>query len=159
MHETEHSKPVHWDNPEGWEHMCTILYSCQYMTKPPQYCKEINFQLKKKKRIHLQCRKRRRHTFNPWVAKISWRRKWQPSPVFLPVKSHGQSRVVGYSPQGHKRVRHDWATEHTTTTTCIYHTTKMVRVSVHVIADKTICSIASSVYRTSLCFILFHRKH
>ena len=28
--------------------------------------------------------------FNPWVEKIPWRRKWQPSPVFLPGESHGQ---------------------------------------------------------------------
>ena len=36
--------------------------------------------------------------FNPWVRKISWRRKWQPTPVFLPGKSHGQRHLVGYSP-------------------------------------------------------------
>ena len=35
------------------------------------------------------------------VRKISWRRKWQPTPVFLPGKSHGQ-RSLGYSPWGHK---------------------------------------------------------
>jgi len=35
--------------------------------------------------------------FNPWVRKISWRRKWQPTPVFLPGKSHGQWNLVGYS--------------------------------------------------------------
>ena len=40
----------------------------------------------------------RRHRFNPWVRKIPWRRKWQPIPVFLPVKSHGQRNQVGYSP-------------------------------------------------------------
>ena len=34
-----------------------------------------------------QCRRCR---FNPWVRKIPWRRKWQPTPVFLPEKSHGQ---------------------------------------------------------------------
>ena len=34
-----------------------------------------------------QCR---RHGFNPWIRKIPWRRKWQPTPVFLPGKSHGQ---------------------------------------------------------------------
>ena len=34
--------------------------------------------------------------------KISWRRKWQPSPVFLPGKSHGQRSLVGYSPSGRK---------------------------------------------------------
>ena len=27
---------------------------------------------------------------NPWVGKIPWRRKWQPTPIFLPRKSHGQ---------------------------------------------------------------------
>ena len=32
-----------------------------------------------------QCR---RCGFNPWVKKIPWRRKWQPTPVFLPGKSH-----------------------------------------------------------------------
>ena len=32
---------------------------------------------------------RRRCEFNPWVRKIPWRRKWQPTPVFLPGKSHG----------------------------------------------------------------------
>ena len=40
-----------------------------------------------------------------------WRRKWQPVPVFLPRKAHGQRRLVGYSPWGHKRVRHDLETK------------------------------------------------
>ena len=31
-----------------------------------------------------------------------WRRKWQPTPVFLPGESHGQRSLVGYSPRGHK---------------------------------------------------------
>ena len=39
--------------------------------------------------------------FNPWIGKISWRRKWQPTPVFLPGKSHGRS-LVGYSPWDRK---------------------------------------------------------
>ena len=47
----------------------------------------------------LQCR---RPGFNPWVGKISWRRKWQPTAEFLPGKSHGQRNLVGYSPWGHK---------------------------------------------------------
>ena len=33
---------------------------------------------------------------------MHWRRKWQPTPVLLPGKSHGQRSMVGYSPQGHK---------------------------------------------------------
>ena len=47
----------------------------------------------------LQCG---RPGFTPWVRKILWRRKWQPSPVLLPGKSHGWRSVVGYSPWGHK---------------------------------------------------------
>ena len=40
--------------------------------------------------------------FYLWVRKIPWRRKWQPTPVFLPGKSHGQRSLAGYSPWGHK---------------------------------------------------------
>ena len=47
----------------------------------------------------MQCRRR---GFNPWVGKIPWRRKWQPTPVFLPGKSHGQSSLAGYSLRGRK---------------------------------------------------------
>ena len=46
-----------------------------------------------------QCR---RCEFDLWVGKISWRRKWQPTPVFLSGKSHGQRSLVGYSPWGHQ---------------------------------------------------------
>ena len=40
--------------------------------------------------------------FAPWVGKIPWRRKWQPTPVFLPEESHGQRSLGGYSPWGRK---------------------------------------------------------
>ena len=46
----------------------------------------------------------RRPGFNPWVGKILWRRKWQPTPVFLPGKSHGQRSLAGYSLWGHKEL-------------------------------------------------------
>ena len=36
------------------------------------------------------------------VGKIPWRRKWQPTPKFLPGECHGQRSLVGYSPWGHK---------------------------------------------------------
>ena len=52
-----------------------------------------------------QCRRLKRHGFNPWVGKIPWRRTWQPTPVFLPRESHGQRSLAGYSPCG-RRVRH-----------------------------------------------------
>ena len=40
--------------------------------------------------------------FNPWFGKISWRRKWQPTPVLLPGESHGRKSLVGYIPWGCK---------------------------------------------------------
>ena len=43
-----------------------------------------------------------RHWFDPWVRKIPWRRKWQPTPVFLSRRSQGQRSLVGYSPWGCK---------------------------------------------------------
>ena len=49
-----------------------------------------------------QHRRHRRHRFHPWVRKIPWRRRWQPTPVFFPGDSHGQRRLVGYSPYGPK---------------------------------------------------------
>ena len=35
---------------------------------------------------------------------IPWRRKWQPTPVFLPGKSHEQRSLMGYSPRGCKEL-------------------------------------------------------
>ena len=49
----------------------------------------------------LQCRRPR---FDPWVRKISWRKKWQPMPTFLPGKFHGWGSLVGYSPWDHKEL-------------------------------------------------------
>ena len=46
--------------------------------------------------ICLQCG---RPEFNPWVGKIPWRRKWQPTPVLLPGQSHGRRSLVGYHPR------------------------------------------------------------
>jgi len=46
------------------------------------------------------------------VGKISWRRAWQPTLVFLPGESHGQRSLVGYSPGGHKELDMTEATEH-----------------------------------------------
>ena len=51
-----------------------------------------------------QCRRPRRCRLNPWVRKIPWRRKWPPTPVSLPGKSHGQRSLVGYSPWGCKEL-------------------------------------------------------
>ena len=57
MHETGHSMPVHWDNPEGWDgdggcsgwgtHVHPWVIYVSVWQKPPQYCKEIILQLNK----------------------------------------------------------------------------------------------------------------
>ena len=57
-----------------------------------------------------QCRRCRKYGFHPWVRKIFWRRKWQPTPVFLPGESTWTEQHGGYSPQGHKESD---MTEHT----------------------------------------------
>ena len=42
-----------------------------------------------------------------WVRKMPWRREWQPTPVFLPGKSHGQRDLAGLQAMGLHRVGHD----------------------------------------------------
>ena len=55
----------------------------------------------------LQCR---RPGFDPWVAKILWRREWLPTLVFLPGESHGLRSLAGYMQSiGSHRVGQDWS--------------------------------------------------
>ena len=53
-------------------------------------------------RICLPIQETQETGFDPWVRKIPWRRKWQPTPIFLPGEFHGQRSLVGYSPWGRK---------------------------------------------------------
>ena len=55
-----------------------------------------------------QCRRHKRCGFNPWVRKMPWSRRWQPTPVSLPG---------GLQSTGSQRAGQDWATEHTHTHT------------------------------------------
>ena len=57
--------------------------------------------------------------FTPWVWKIPWRRKWQPTPVYLPGESHGQRNLAGYSPQGVTRAGHDLMTKQQQQALCV----------------------------------------
>ena len=59
-----------------------------------------------------QYRRHKKRRFDPWVGKIPWRRKWPPTPVFMPRKSHGQKSLVGYSLWDRKQLD---TTEHITT--------------------------------------------
>ena len=49
-----------------------------------------------------QCRRCWRHGFDSWIGKISWRKAWQPIPVFTPGESHGTRSLVGCGPEGCK---------------------------------------------------------
>ena len=51
-----------------------------------------------------QCRRHKRHGFDPWVGKIPWRRAWQHTPVFWPGESHRQRSLVRCSQWGHKEL-------------------------------------------------------
>ena len=51
------------------------------------------------KELTCQCRRHKRHRFDPWVGKIPWRRARQPTPVFSSGESHGERSLASYSPQ------------------------------------------------------------
>ena len=60
-----------------------------------------------------QCRRHKKLGFNPWVRKIAWRRKWQPTPVFLPGKFHAQKSLVDYNPWGRRVIHNSVTNTHT----------------------------------------------
>ena len=63
-----------------------------------------------------QCSRHKRHEFDPWIGKITYSREWQPTPIFLPGKFHGQRSLMSYSSWVLKEET-NWATEHTHTHT------------------------------------------
>ena len=73
-----------WVTELNWTELNELLWASQWLSGKESTC---------------QCR---RHRFDPWVGKISWRRKWQPTPVFLPGEYYGQRSLTGYSPCGCK---------------------------------------------------------
>ena len=74
-----------------------------------------------------QCSRHRRQGFNPWVRKILCRRKWQPTPVFLPGKFYRQRSMEGYSSWGY-RVGEDsnWAWARWYRSHCIWGISKFI---------------------------------
>ena len=79
-----------------------------------------------------QCR---RHGFNPWEWKITWRRKWQPTRVFLPGKFHGQRSLAGFSP---KRCKES-------------DTTEQLSMHTHVCETVSLFIFYLSIYPTHTC--------
>ena len=61
------------------------------------------------------------------TGSIPRRRKWQPTPVFLHVKSHGQRTLTGYSPRGCQRVRHELVTKQQQELAWCDHTTHSLK--------------------------------
>ena len=86
----------------------------------------------------------RRCGFDPWVGKIPWKRAWQPTPVFLPGKSHGQRSLAGYSPWGHKESDITEVTKHALTHIPHTHTTHPSQ------THTPICAHFVSTYHTHL---------
>ena len=65
-------------------------------------------------RTCLPMHKTKRCGFHPWMGETPWRKAWQPTPVFLPGKSHGRRTLVGYGTQGHKESDMTEVTQHST---------------------------------------------
>ena len=105
-----------------------------------------------------QCKRRR---FDPWIGKIPWRRKWQPTPVFLPGKSHGQKSLVGYSPWGHKESN---TTERAHTHTCLdysYCFWSLPALHTHPPTHKKIncLFLPQMLLKHTFCWVLWHKNH
>ena len=115
-------------NP-GLQHCRQILYQLRYERSPysnrwAKYSRAVTMIVNKIKHLKIyqglpwwsngkeSALQYRGCRFNPWVGKVPWRRKWQPTPVFLPGESHGLRSLVGYSPQG-RRVGHTHTRTHT----------------------------------------------
>ena len=82
-----------------------------------------HFYSSKKALMYRICQQCRRHGFDPWVGKNPWRRKWQPTPVFLPGKSHGQRSLVSTVHEIAKNQTwlSNWKTTKTNKKVYIYH--------------------------------------
>ena len=76
---------------EDWDHHSQIFGARLRITVTSLVAQRLS--------VCLECR---RPGFDPWVGKIPWRRKWQPTPVLLPGESHGGRSLVSYSPWGRK---------------------------------------------------------
>jgi len=59
-----------------------------------------------------QCSRHKSCMFNPWEGKTHWRRKWQPTPIFLPEKIPWTQEPGRLQSMGSQRTGHNWATEY-----------------------------------------------
>ena len=87
-------------------------YNVHFVMETDDKPLSITIGSKSDKESTFQCRRYSNCGLEPWVWKIPWSRKWQPTPVFLPGESHGQRGLEGYSPWGHKESDTTEATFH-----------------------------------------------
>ena len=93
--------------------VCSFLHCEDSLPNPVS-----NFWWLNGKRSSCQCKRHRRHSFNPWVRKSPWSRKWKPAPLLLLGKYHGQRALVGFCPWGCKEpdmAEHTYTLTHTST--------------------------------------------
>ena len=65
-----------------------------------RYADDTTLMAESEEELKSICLQYGRPEFDLWVRNIPWRRKWQPTPVFLPGKFHGWRSLVGCSPWG-----------------------------------------------------------
>ena len=106
--------PVLW---KRWRYMHPNTHSRSYLKQPRYRSKSINRLIKKMwwLRRWLSGKEPPANAEDmgsiSGVGKIPWSRKWQPIPVVLPGKSHGQRRLAGCSPWGTKGIEQDLETK------------------------------------------------
>ena len=93
------------------------LISCMCESGFPWWLKWV------KKKICLQCR---RLGFDHCFGKIPWRRAWEPTPVFLLGESPWTEEPGRLQSMWSQRVRHDWATKHSTYLNLKYDTNELI---------------------------------
>ena len=109
MGKTTHSSILAWRIPwtvvhgvsKSQSQLSDLHFHFHYLLGLPRWCSGKQYTCQGGR--HKQC------GFDPWVGKISWRRKWQPTPIFLPGEAHGQRNLVGYSqwrPKNQTRQHH-----------------------------------------------------
>ena len=99
----------------------------------------------KKKNPACQCRRHKRHGFDPWVGKIPWRRAWQPISILLPGEAHGQRSLAGYSQQGRKE---------SDTTEVTYHAHMEMLINLIVIILQYLCALNHHVVCLKLTYVI-----
>ena len=122
---------------------CVVVFHCCLICSFPKTGGGLHHWLSDKESTY----QARRCVFNPQSGKIPWRRKWQPIPVFLPGKFHGQNgqrSLAGYSPWGLKRAGYDLSDETTTVKTCgaSFHT--LITTSVPGLGDSQVVLVVKS---------------